>query len=84
MQLVAVGLTALGLGLVVGLPGAGDRDVLGLGFGVLTGALYGAYLLYSERRLPSRGPPRAAHAAGGTAVGSGSHPAGQLVSENRK
>jgi drug/metabolite transporter (DMT)-like permease len=59
-QLVAVALTAIGLGLVVGLPGAGDRDVLGLGFGVLTGALYGAYLLFSERYLHY--PPLAATA----------------------
>jgi drug/metabolite transporter (DMT)-like permease len=60
VQLAAVALTAMGLGLVVGLPGAGDRDVLGLGFGVLTGALYGAYLLYSERHLHY--PPLAATA----------------------
>ena len=60
VQLAAVALTAMGLGLVVGLPGAGDRDALGLGFGVLTGALYGAYLLYSERHLHY--PPLAATA----------------------
>lgn len=60
MQLAAVALTAMGLGLVVGLPGAGDRDAIGLGFGVLTGALYGAYLLFSERHLHY--PPLAATA----------------------
>jgi drug/metabolite transporter (DMT)-like permease len=59
-QLAAVALTLVGLGLVVGLPSAGDRDALGLSFGMVTGALYGAYLLFSERFLHY--PPLAATA----------------------
>ncbi|MBB5235629.1 DMT family transporter [Deinococcus budaensis] len=58
-RLGAVALAALGLGLVVGVPGAGDRDPLGLALGAGAGALYAAYLLASERWL--RGvPPLAA------------------------
>ena len=48
-------LGALGLGLVIGVPGAGARDVTGLLFGAGAGALYAAYLLASERWL--RGLP---------------------------
>jgi drug/metabolite transporter (DMT)-like permease len=55
-QLAAVVLTLLGLTLVIGLPGPGDRDLWGLLFGVATGGLYGAYLVASERWLP-RYPP---------------------------
>jgi drug/metabolite transporter (DMT)-like permease len=50
-RLGAVALAALGLGLVVGIPGAGDRDPLGLALGAGAGALYAAYLLASERWL---------------------------------
>jgi drug/metabolite transporter (DMT)-like permease len=55
-QLVAVALTLLGLVLVMGLPGPGDRDPLGLLAGVATGGLYGAYLVAGERWL-ERFPP---------------------------
>jgi drug/metabolite transporter (DMT)-like permease len=48
-QLSALVLTLAGLALVIGLPGAGDGDALGLALGVATGALYGGYLLVSER-----------------------------------
>jgi drug/metabolite transporter (DMT)-like permease len=48
-QLSALAVTLAGLGLVIGLPGAGDADTLGLALGVATGGLYGAYLLLSER-----------------------------------
>ncbi|BDP40224.1 hypothetical protein DAETH_01930 [Deinococcus aetherius] len=50
-RLGAVALAALGLGLVVGVPGAGDRDPLGLALAAGSGALYAAYLLASERWL---------------------------------
>ncbi|WP_034358709.1 DMT family transporter [Deinococcus phoenicis] len=50
-RLGAVALAALGLGLVVGIPGAGDRDPLGLALGAGAGAFYAAYLLASERWL---------------------------------
>lgn len=50
-QVTAIVLTLLGLALVVGLPGAADDSPLGLALGVATGALYGAYLLASERWL---------------------------------
>ncbi len=59
-RLAAMALTVIGLGFVVGMPGAGDRDALGLAFGMLTGALYGAYLLFSERY--THYPPLAATA----------------------
>lgn len=55
-RLGAVALAALGLGLVVGLPGAGDRDPLGLALGAGAGALYAAYLLASERWLTGVAP----------------------------
>ncbi|WP_345454095.1 DMT family transporter [Deinococcus aluminii] len=55
-KLGAVGLAALGLGLVVGIPGAGDRDPLGLALGAGAGALYAAYLLASERWLTAVPP----------------------------
>ncbi len=50
-QVIAVFLTLLGLAFVIGLPSAQDSDVLGLGLAVATGALYGAYLVASERLL---------------------------------
>lgn len=50
-RLGAVALAALGLGLVVGLPGTSDRDPLGLALGAGAGALYAAYLLASEHWL---------------------------------
>jgi drug/metabolite transporter (DMT)-like permease len=50
-QLLGMGLTLAGLGLVVGLPGPQDGDPLGLGAGVLAASLYGLYLLASERWL---------------------------------
>jgi drug/metabolite transporter (DMT)-like permease len=55
-QLSALVLTLLGLALVIGVPGAGDGDALGLALGVATGALYGAYLLVSERWAGSYPP----------------------------
>ena len=55
-RLGAVGLTALGLGLVVGIPGTGDHDPLGLLLAVGSGALYAAYLLASERWLQGVAP----------------------------
>jgi drug/metabolite transporter (DMT)-like permease len=60
-QLSALVLTLAGLALVIGLPGGGDGDALGLALGVATGALYGAYLLLSER-WAGRYPPLAATA----------------------
>lgn len=50
-QLGAIAFTLAGLGLVVGLPGPNDHDPLGLGAGVVAAALYGLYLLASERWL---------------------------------
>ena len=55
-------LTLLGLLLVVGLPGGQDKNALGLGCGVLAAALYGGYLLASERWLTGA-PPLASTAA---------------------
>ncbi|MEF2280094.1 DMT family transporter [Deinococcus sp. YIM 134068] len=54
-RLGAVALAALGLGLVIGVPGAGDRDPVGLALAAGAGALYAVYLLASERWL--RGIP---------------------------
>jgi len=51
IQLGAIAFTLAGLGLVVGLPGPADHDPLGLAVGVLAAALYGLYLLGSERWL---------------------------------
>ena len=62
LQLGALALTVLGLLLVVGLPGGQDRSTLGLGCGVLAAAVYGAYLLASERWLTGA-PPLASTAA---------------------
>lgn len=86
MQAGGIVLTLLGLGLVIGLPSATDRSVSGLGFGVATGALYGAYLLASERWLgPYRSLTSTAYmslsaalcfAAAGAATGSLSVPRG--------
>jgi drug/metabolite transporter (DMT)-like permease len=50
-QVTAVLLTLLGLMLILGVPSRGDASPLGLALGVLTGGLYGAYLLASERWL---------------------------------
>ncbi|GGL02122.1 DMT family transporter [Deinococcus radiotolerans] len=50
-QLGAVALAGVGLGLVVGLPSAADRDAVGLGFAAGAGALYATYLVASERLL---------------------------------
>ena len=50
-QLGAVLLAGAGLGLVVGLPGAADRNPAGLLFGAGAGAMYALYLLASERWL---------------------------------
>lgn len=55
-RLGAVALAALGLSLVVGVPGAGDRDPLGLALGAGAGALYALYLLASERWLANVPP----------------------------
>ncbi|WP_102128102.1 DMT family transporter [Deinococcus planocerae] len=55
-RLGAVALAALGLGLVVGVPGAGDRDPVGLALAAGSGALYAAYLLASERWLGGVAP----------------------------
>ena len=55
-------LTLAGLLLMVGLPGGQDKNALGLGFGVLETALYGGYLLASERWLTAA-PPLASTAA---------------------
>ncbi len=50
-QLGAVALAGAGLGLVVGIPGAGDQNALGLGLAAGAGFLYAVYLLASERWL---------------------------------
>lgn len=55
-RLGAVALAALGLGLVMGIPGASDRDPLGLGLAAGAGALYAMYLLASERWLSGVAP----------------------------
>ncbi|UBV45056.1 DMT family transporter (plasmid) [Deinococcus taeanensis] len=55
-QLGALACTLLGLGVVVGLPGAADRDVLGLLLGGLSGAVYGAYLFLSGRLAADSAP----------------------------
>ncbi|WP_425146509.1 DMT family transporter [Deinococcus sp.] len=62
LQLGGAALTLLGLLVVVGLPGGQDNNALGLSFGVLAAALYGGYLLASERWL-SGAPPLASTAA---------------------
>lgn len=56
IQLGAIAFTLAGLGLVVGLPGPADHDPLGIGMGVLAAALYGLYLLGSERWLAGVAP----------------------------
>ena len=61
MQAGGIVFTLTGLGLVVGLPGPADHDPLGLGAGVVAAALYGLYLLASERWL-SEVPPLASTA----------------------
>lgn len=55
-QIGALVCTLLGLGVVVGLPGAADGDLLGLLSGGLSGALYGAYLYASGRWAPHASP----------------------------
>lgn len=55
-QLQALGLVAAGLLVIVGLPGPGDANALGLTFGALAGAFYGAYLVFTERALPGVPP----------------------------
>lgn len=56
VHLGALALTLAGLGVVIGLPGPGDGDSLGLALGALTGAAYGAYLLGGERFLGAQRP----------------------------
>lgn len=78
-QLGAVALAGLGLALVIGLPGAADRDPVGLLCGAAAGALYALYLVASERFLHGVSPIAAtAHMAlvagvtfGGLAAGRG-------------
>lgn len=55
-QLGALLCSVLGLGVVVGVPGAADRDLLGLGLGALSGGLYGAYLFFSGRVAAGSAP----------------------------
>ena len=55
-QLGALLCSVLGLGVVVGVPGAADRDLLGLGLGALSGSLYGAYLFFSGRVAAGSAP----------------------------
>ncbi len=55
-QIGALVCTLLGLGVVVGLPGAADADLPGLLSGGLSGALYGAYLYASGRWAPRSSP----------------------------
>jgi drug/metabolite transporter (DMT)-like permease len=50
-QLGAVALAGAGLALVIGIPGAGDQNALGLGLAAGAGFLYAVYLLASERWL---------------------------------
>lgn len=55
-QLQALGLVSAGLLVIVGLPGPQDANALGLTFGALAGAFYGAYLVFTERALPGVPP----------------------------
>lgn len=55
-QVGALLYTLLGLGVVVGLPSAADRDLTGLLLGGLSGALYGGYLFASGRLARSASP----------------------------
>ena len=50
-QLLAIGLSLVGLLVILGLPTERDKNVLGLFLAVATGAMYGAYLTASERLL---------------------------------
>lgn len=50
-QLGAVALAGAGLALVIGIPGVGDQNALGLGLAAGAGFLYAVYLLASERWL---------------------------------
>lgn len=52
-QLLAIGLSLLGLLVILGLPTERDKDLFGLLIAVATGAMYGAYLTASERLLSS-------------------------------
>jgi drug/metabolite transporter (DMT)-like permease len=69
-QLVAIGLSLLGLLVIIGLPTEHDQNLFGLLMAVATGAAYGAYLTASEHLL-SRLPAFAvtAHTSLGSAVG---------------
>ncbi len=70
--MAAVLLTLAGLAVVIGMPSAADRDVLGLTLGILTAMCYGAYLLGSERMLGGFAPLTVtAHVSLGAAVGFG-------------
>jgi drug/metabolite transporter (DMT)-like permease len=70
MGLAALSLTVAGLAVVIGLPGDGDRDGLGVLLGVCTGAAYAAYLLGSERLLGALPPLTVtAHVSAGAALG---------------
>ncbi|UQN05122.1 DMT family transporter [Deinococcus sp. QL22] len=63
-QLGAVALAGAGLALVIGIPGAGDQNALGLGLAAGAGFLYALYLLASERWLLGVSPVAAtAHMA---------------------
>ncbi len=55
-QLGALACTLLGLGIVIGLPSAADRDVPGLLLGGMSGAVYGAYLFASGRIAAQSSP----------------------------
>ena len=55
-QVGALLCTLAGLGVVVGLPGAADRDPAGLLLGGASGALYGAYLFASGRLARTASP----------------------------
>jgi drug/metabolite transporter (DMT)-like permease len=50
-QLLAIGLSLIGLVVILGLPSERDRNLFGLFIAVATGACYGAYLTASERLL---------------------------------